>query len=166
MNKLTRLGPAVAALLVAASLAVGQELSRASWSPEVTGVKPLAAAATGGPAGAACGTITVSQSTAQDITPFNSVSCTSGFPDFIDQANAYLRVFNLQVDFGITEDFDVCQVDFGIESATAGPNQSGVQPITVNLYTLIGPLNYGNMTLIGTATVDVPISHRASSAQR
>jgi len=46
----------------------------------------------------------------------------------------------------------VSSVDIGIESAAGA---GGVQPATVNLYTLNGPLVWANLTLIGTAAVNV-----------
>jgi hypothetical protein len=63
--------------------------------------------------------------------------------------NSYWRVFDLAGDFGITGDFNVTNVQFGVENS----NNSG--STTVNLYTLSGPLNTANLTLIGTGSFNV-----------
>jgi hypothetical protein len=93
---------------------------------------------------------TLTHSLAQTIVDANSVSCNDGFNLHSD--NGYLRVFDLPA-MGITSAFSVTTVEVGIESATAGVG--GVQPATVNLYTLSGPLTYANMTRIGTAPLSV-----------
>jgi hypothetical protein len=89
-------------------------------------------------------TVTLTHSNSQAITAGNTVACS---PDggLSTTANQFLRTFTL-TDFGLTGDFDVTQVSFGIE------NLSSAQNITVNLYTLDGTFTYANMTLIGTAT--------------
>jgi hypothetical protein len=82
------------------------------------------------------------------ITGGNSVSCHSGAGH---ANNAYLRVYDLPA-LGIL-DLNVVSVDFGIESAVS---LVGKQPVTVNLYSLSGPLLYANMTLIATQNDSVP----------
>jgi hypothetical protein len=66
--------------------------------------------------------------------------------------NHYWRAFNL-ADFGITGEFDVCDVEIGIESATS---VGGTQPLTVNLYSaLASKFPNGTLTAIGTANLSV-----------
>jgi len=84
--------------------------------------------------------VTITHSVSQEIIQFNSVSCNSGAGN---AENGFLRTFELE-DFGITSDFNVTSVSFGVESATA------TQPISVKLYTLDGEFVYDNMTLIGS----------------
>jgi uncharacterized repeat protein (TIGR01451 family) len=105
------------------------------------------------PAVETSGSITITHSSSQDITPGNSVHCgATGTP--WHTPNSYLRVFDLAADFGITGQFDVTAVQYGIEEASS---QSGApQPVDVNLYTLNGPLTFPNLTLIGTQTDSVP----------
>ncbi len=94
---------------------------------------------------------TITHSVSQDIVSFNSVSCNDGTAH---TDNSYLRVFDLAA-FGITNNFDVTEVQIGIEDATSG---SGSQPLDVNLYTMIdplAPLTFGNLSLIGTASAPV-----------
>ncbi|HEY2796368.1 MAG TPA: hypothetical protein VGK26_00640, partial [Thermoanaerobaculia bacterium] len=102
----------------------------------------------------ACGPTDITESSTDTITALNSVSCNNG----VGHAdNSYWRAFNLP-DFGITGDFDVCNVEIGVEQATAGAAQGGQQPITVNLYTSnpAFPGGFpGSLTLIGTADVMV-----------
>ena len=84
------------------------------------------------------------------VTTGTGVSCTASG---ITSDNQYWRSFIL-ADFGITNDFAVTMVEFGIEQATAGVG--GVQPMTVNLYTTDLVFPTGTLTLIGTADVMVP----------
>ncbi|MFZ2095862.1 MAG: choice-of-anchor J domain-containing protein [Anaerolineales bacterium] len=94
------------------------------------------------------GAVTITHSVSQDIQAGNSVSCNAGG---LHTDNSYLRVFTL-TDFGIDTDFSVTNVEIGIEQATGN---GGIQPATVNLYTLEGPLLWENLTLIGSAPVSV-----------
>lgn len=94
---------------------------------------------------------TITHSVSQTITQFNSVSCnnSSGHAD-----NSYFRVFDLAA-FGISSDFNVTDVQIGIESAYSDP---GNQPLDVNLYILTNPtlpLTFGNLTPIGNASVNI-----------
>src|SRR5690606_16024310 len=84
--------------------------------------------------------ITITHSASQDITPGNAVACLSSVTTTAE--NHYLRTFTLP-DFGITDDFHVREVTFGVESLTA------TALITVNLYTLDGELRFDNLTPIG-----------------
>ncbi|HMM66675.1 MAG TPA: proprotein convertase P-domain-containing protein [Dokdonella sp.] len=98
------------------------------------------------PAGTTCGSIVLTQSTSQSITAANSVSCNAGG---IHTDNSYFRSFPLSADI------NVCEVQFGIETATSG---GGTQPVTVNLYAGSGafPGTFpGSYTQIGTASLNV-----------
>lgn len=94
----------------------------------------------------ACGSIVLTQSTSQSITALNSVSCNAGG---LHSENSYYRSFPL------TADINVCEVEFGIETATGA---SGSQPVTVNLYTGTGafPGSFGSYTLLASAPLNVP----------
>ncbi len=110
----------------------------------------------GGGVAGMCGDVFLTQSLDQTITPLNSVACSAGG---LHTDNSYMRAFDLEAEFGITEDFDICEVQFGIEVAMAGPNEGGVQPVTVNLYTASPPpppLLFANLTPIGSASFNVP----------
>lgn len=95
--------------------------------------------------------VTITHSVSQEIIQFNSVSCNSGLGN---AENGFLRTFELE-DFGITSDFNVTSVSFGVESATA------TQPISVKLYTLDGEFVYDNMTLIDST--DTTLEARSSA---
>ncbi|MFD7021497.1 S8 family serine peptidase [Promicromonospora sukumoe] len=90
---------------------------------------------------------TLTHSASQEIVAVNSASC-GGLAGTTE--NRFLRTFTLS-DFGIEDDFEVSEVSFGIEEATA-------QTLTVNLYTLDGALTYANLTEIGTAELAIPAS--------
>lgn len=96
--------------------------------------------------------ITITHSATQNIVSGNSVACNSGG---LHTDNSYFRAFDLN-SFGITFDFNVTQVEIGIETCTGA---SGTQPITVNLWTSSQPFPTGfpgSVTQIGTASIDVP----------
>ncbi len=82
----------------------------------------------------------------------NSVSCNAGG---LHADNSYFRAFTLS-NFGITEDFNVSQVEIGVEQAVGA---GGTQPVTCNLYTTSQtfPAGYpASLTLIGTVDQNVP----------
>ena len=84
------------------------------------------------------------------VTAGTGVACSAGG---ITSDNQYWRSFVL-ADFGITDDYAVTMVEFGIEDALAGIG--GSQPMTVNLYTTDLVFPTGTLTLIGTLDVMVP----------
>ncbi|MCO5195387.1 MAG: immune inhibitor A [Anaerolineae bacterium] len=95
--------------------------------------------------------VTITHSATNNIVQFNSVSCNAGG---LHTDNSYLRVFDLD-SFGITDNFDVTEVEIGIEQALGA---TGSQPISVNLYTLTdpnAPLTFGNLTPIGSTDTTV-----------
>lgn len=99
----------------------------------------------------ACDSITLTQSLDQSNIEFlNSISC--NISD-LHADNGYLRVYDLAA-LGYNDDFFVHSVTFGIESAVSAGGTG--QPVTVNLYTLSGPLVYANMTLVATNTLTIP----------
>lgn len=98
------------------------------------------------------GEVTLTHSQSQAIEALNSVACS---PDggVTTTENGYLRHFVLD-DFGITTDFEVTDVSFGVEQL-----QPIAQDLTVNLFTMIdpeGPFDYPNFDPIGSATQSVP----------
>jgi hypothetical protein len=90
---------------------------------------------------------TITHSASQEITELSSASC-GGLAGTTE--NHFFRTFTLS-DFGIDGDFEVSEISFGVEKATA-------QTLTVNLHTLDGALTFGNLTQIGTADVAIPAS--------
>ena len=98
------------------------------------------------------GSLFITHSATQNITTGNSVSCNAGG---LHTDNSYYRVYDLAGDFGITQTIEVDEVSFGVEQAVGA---TGSQPVTINLYTLVGPLNTANLTLIGSEAASVPDS--------
>ena len=90
---------------------------------------------------------TITHSASQEIAELSSASC-GGLAGTTE--NHFFRTFTLS-DFGIDGDFDVSEVSFGVEQATA-------QTLTVNLHTLDGALTFANLTKIGTANAAIPAS--------
>jgi Secretion system C-terminal sorting domain len=107
--------------------------------------------------------LTITQSVDPDsIFANGSLACRQAETNFTGK-NSYWRSFVLS-DFGMTDGFSVTSVDIGIQQAFAG--NGGVQPLTCNLFITDGtPFPNGfptSLTLIGTATMDVPdqtVSH-------
>ncbi len=106
--------------------------------------------------------VTVTHSASDVVISGNAVACSSD-GGITTVENGYLRQFRLS-DFGVTGDFEVTSVSFGVESATA-------QTIRINLYRMInpaGPFAYSNFELLGftdhllpattTSVVTVPVS--------
>lgn len=75
----------------------------------------------------------------------SSLSCNSGS---YTRENFYIRAFRLE-DFGITSDFTVNNIAFGVESV------NGTFPVEVNLYELTGGISTGTLTQLGTTNVNV-----------
>ena len=103
------------------------------------------------------GTITMIQTTAQNIVTGNSVSCNDGSPFYDTAENSYYRAFKLS-DYGVSGTFHVAHVDFGIETATAG---GASQSVTVKIYNYTGTtggttLDTTKMTMVGSKTVTIP----------
>lgn len=94
------------------------------------------------------GGTTITHSNSQNVVTGNSASCNASG---LHADNSYIRVFNLS-DFGIGGNFNVTNVEFGVQSAAGA---TGSQPVTVNLYTLSGPLTFGNLTPIGSSSVNL-----------
>ncbi|MBT3587944.1 MAG: HYR domain-containing protein, partial [Flavobacteriaceae bacterium] len=87
--------------------------------------------------------VTLSQTTTLNFT--NGLSCNDG-PTAYD--TDVLRAFDLEGDYGYTNDFEV----LGVEFATFYFNGAGPNPITVNVYsTPSGTFPGGELTLQGTA---------------
>ena len=149
----TRSGVLAASLLGVCALACGSAAAAGMPRLSINTAMPRASTAQA-PTGAACGTITITQSSTQTITAANSVSCNSGPPNFLHTDNSYFRAFDLAA-LGAPDGLDVCEVQVGVEQATS---TSGTQPVTVNLYTSdpLFPSGYpGSLTSIGTATAAV-----------
>ncbi len=131
----------VALGLLTASLAFAGQGDANNWAPAVA-----VGATTESQGVSSGGSITLTHSTSQ--TPVaGSVACS---PDMgaTTTENSYWRVYDLNA-FGITGDFDVTNVQFGVENATSSGST------TVNIYTLAGPFNTANLTLIGTASFNI-----------
>jgi len=98
---------------------------------------------------AECGNTTLTQSSSQTITVFNSISCNNGG---LNTQSSYYRTYVLE-DFGVTGDFEVCEVLLGVESASSF---TGTQPVSVNLYTSDPEFPDGTLTEIGFADIELP----------
>ena len=97
--------------------------------------------------------VTVSHSNSQDIGN-GSVACGAG--NGAHTTSSYWRVFNLSGDFGITDDFNILQVQFGLQSISANFTA------TVRLHSLSGALNTSNLTLLASQTVLITPSNNGT----
>jgi hypothetical protein len=143
MLKLSRFTavPIVMALAMGSSGALAQNALSHATSELPKPLRPTVL-----PLGTACGSITLTQSSSQTITSGNSVSCNAGG---LHTDNSYYRSFPLGADI------NVCEVQFGIETAAGA---GGTQPVTVNLYTGTGafPGTFGSYTQIASSAISVP----------
>ncbi|TDD73096.1 hypothetical protein E1262_01005 [Jiangella aurantiaca] len=92
-------------------------------------------------------TQTLTHSASQAIVAGNGIACSSD-DGATTSANSYLRTFTL-ADFGVGDEFDVTEVEFGVESLTVA------QELTVGLSTLkdpAAPLTRANLEPVGSAT--------------
>jgi hypothetical protein len=76
-------------------------------------------------------TSTITQSSSQEITVGNSVSCNSGPPGFFHFDTSYWRAFNMAA-FAGSQAYAVTSVSFGIDNASSGSGDG--QPVLVRLY--------------------------------
>ena len=93
-------------------------------------------------------------------------------PAWLHADNHYLRVFDLPT-FGISGDFAITNVSFGIEQSTPA---GATQPVEVRLFTLNGAFQFANLTPIGSATaavtsqaltiLDVPVTGTAPAGSK
>lgn len=86
------------------------------------------------------------------ITALNSVSCNAGG---LHADNSYWRRFFLATDHGISLQYNVTSVDFGVENAAGA---GGTQPITVTLYEIANGAAFvtANLTQRGTTSFNIP----------
>lgn len=90
---------------------------------------------------------TVTQSTAQTITA-GTIACGTGNPATASSDNRYFRAFDLSAS-GITTDFNITTVQFGIQSLTTPP--AAGYPVLVKLYgtTATFPAGFTSTTTTG-----------------
>jgi len=70
--------------------------------------------------------------------------------------NAYLRLYDLDAEFGINGDYCTTSVEYGVEAATGGPG--GTQPLTLSTYCLDDglPFVYSSLQLRDRIIIDQP----------
>lgn len=107
---------------------------------------PGTATAVGQQGTGSCGTTVLTHSTSQTVTA-GSISCNAGG---LHADNSYFRAFSLGA---YPDGFDVCALQFGIETAAGN---GGSQPVTVNIYANTGAaFPAGTRALVGTANATV-----------
>lgn len=94
----------------------------------------------------------LTHSLSQTIDDGNSVACNfrdiNGNIIYVEQ-NTFYRAFDLD-DFGITSDYDITSIDYGIERLENAP--AGGYPVTVGIYTVSGTFPSGTLTLVTEVT--------------
>ena len=78
------------------------------------------------------------------------VSCATAAPNFFVAQNSYIRRYTFPGSCTIPPGESISAVDFGVQSALAGPTGGGMQPANVRLYSIVtgAPLTFANMTLL------------------
>lgn len=97
---------------------------------------------------------TLKYSTTENIVDLNSVACEQQFDVVSD--NAFYRSFILS-DFGITSDYDINSVDYGIEIMSGAPVEG--YPVKVSIYTTDSNFPTGNLTLLSEVTEMITNQH-------
>lgn len=106
------------------------------------------------PSEVALGSVILTHSESQEVVAGNSIQCGSGTGATRVQAdNSYWRAFDLE-NFGVTGNFNVDSVQFGVQLATSG-SEAG-QPIIIRLYTTNGEFPGTPLTLIGSTLYTLP----------
>lgn len=97
---------------------------------------------------------TLKYSTTQTIVDLNSVACEQQFDVVSD--NTFYRSFILS-DFGITGDYDITSVDYGIEIMSGAPAEG--YPVKVSIHTTDSTFPAGNLTLLSEVTEMITNQH-------
>jgi len=95
--------------------------------------------------------VTITHNNSQTVVPNTSIACANSFGIAYD--NHYYGVFDLENDFGITEDWQITAVETGIEDADNLPN--GTFPLYISAYTTDDNTPLGNLTFLGGDTMYV-----------
>jgi hypothetical protein len=96
---------------------------------------------------------TITQSNSQAIVSGNSISCSTGPPDYFHHDTSYWRAFNMAA-FNGSQPYVVTSVSFGIDTAQSGTGAG--QPVTVRLYTNNGgAFPGGTRTQIAASNITV-----------
>ncbi len=94
----------------------------------------------------------LTHSLSQTIDDGNSVACNfrdiNGNIIYVEQ-NTFYRAFDLD-DFGITSDYDITSIDYGIERLENAP--AGGYPVTIGIYTTSATFPSGTLTLVTEVT--------------
>src|SRR5690606_19055629 len=95
------------------------------------------------------GSVVLTHSASQEVLAGNSIQCGRGTGETRSHAdNSYWRAFNLE-EFGVTGNFNVDTVQFGVQLATSESEEG--QPVIIRLYTTNGEFPGAPLTLIGSS---------------
>lgn len=97
-----------------------------------------------------CDPLVLAHSNSQDIVEGAGISC-SAHPTFTFY-NRLATNFDMSA-LGYPDAVHLTGVQFGIDEAVAG--SGGVQPATVNIYTLSGPMSTANLSLLATQPITI-----------
>ena len=97
---------------------------------------------------------TLKYSTTENIVDLNSVACEQQ-TDIVSD-NTFYRSFILS-DFGITGDYDITSVDYGIEIMSGAPEEG--YPVKVSIYATDSTFPDGNLTLLSEVTEMITNQH-------
>jgi len=88
--------------------------------------------------------VTITHNNSQAIVPLLGLTCQNAG---ITTDNAFYGAFDLANDFGISSDWEIQAVQFGIDDVLNAPG--GTYPVTVTFFTTDNGLPTGNLTIIG-----------------
>jgi hypothetical protein len=94
--------------------------------------------------------VTITHNNSQTMVPDLGLTCATGQ---ITTDNQFAQVFDLENDFGITEDWEVQQVEFGVEDMLNA--EGDMYPVTVRVHTTDDGTPNGNLTLLGDGLINL-----------
>ena len=93
---------------------------------------------------------TITHNNSQTIVPDLGLTCGSGN---INTDNRFAGVFDLENDFGITDDWEVMSVEFGVEDMLDADGDA--YPVNVRVYTTDDGTPNGGLTLLGDGVINL-----------
>ncbi len=88
--------------------------------------------------------VTITHNNSQAIVPLLGLTCQNAG---ITTDNSFYGVFDLANDFGISGDWEIEQIQFGVDNVTGAPGDS--YPIAITFFTTDNGSPQGNLTIIG-----------------
>ena len=97
--------------------------------------------------------VTITHNNSQTMVADLGLTCATGN---VNTDNQFAQVFDLENDFGISDDWEVQQVEFGVEDMANA--EGDMYPVTVRVYTTDDGTPNGGLTLLGDGVINLSSS--------